>query len=185
MPGLLMSRDELKNLAEKPSADVLVFSDSHGQSNFILDTIVRHPEADLALHLGDHAAMLADLEEKSPVRMVGVAGNCDGWHGRYLPLQLLIEVAGLRIFLTHGHLHDVKRNLDNLVRGGISMSKPADIILFGHTHVACDKTCQCQGFSVRLINPGSARAGGGHPASAALLRLRTDAVICQFILDQV
>lgn len=60
-----------------------------------------------------------------------VRGNCD-WGGG--ADQLLIDVDGVRFFLTHGHSYGVKTGLQALVQE--SIQKGAQVVCYGHTHIA-------------------------------------------------
>ena len=176
--------DELATLASLPQACVLVFADSHGSAGFILRTAAQYPQADLAIHLGDHTDHLSALAKNCPVPLLGVAGNCDGWVGRHLPQQQLLVLAGCRIFITHGHLYGVKQQLETLLAAGAGEPNRADAILFGHTHRLLERTMFFAGREVRLFNPGSCRPGpSDHPASALMLQIGPDGIIADFLLD--
>jgi putative phosphoesterase len=181
----MLNPEELAKLASQSEVNVLVFSDSHGSAEFILRTAAGHPEADLAIHLGDHCDKLADLASRCPVRLTGVAGNCDGWTGRHLPNQQLIVLAGQRVFFTHGHLYKVKQQLAAVLAAGAEKPNLADVILFGHTHQYLEKTVDWQGRPILLLNPGCSRTGlCGPPASALLLQLQPGQLVCRLLLDQ-
>ena len=182
----MMNRNMLlSRIAKAAKTTVLIFSDSHGSSSFLLSTAKNHPEADLAVHLGDHCAMLSDLARQCTVPLIGVAGNCDGWYGRHLPAQLLLPIAGHRVFLTHGHLYGVKHELGRLITAGTTAPNHADVILFGHTHQQFRQTLQSDGRQIILVNPGSCRTGiFGQPASAVLMHLHPDLINVEFLLDQ-
>jgi putative phosphoesterase len=62
---------------------------------------------------------------------------------------MTIEIEGKRIFMTHGHKYSVKWDY-NRILAKAEMDN-ADIILFGHTHVAVIDNAQ----NVLIINPGS------------------------------
>ena len=82
---------------------ILVLSDSHGN----VDNMARCVEMvnpRHILHLGDcirDAEALAELFPEIP--MTAVPGNCD-W-GRTEQGEVLVELAGRRILLMHGHTH--------------------------------------------------------------------------------
>lgn len=176
--------DELLRLATLPTASILVFSDSHHQSDFLLKTAASHAQSDLAIHLGDHCGLLDELSLLCPVPLTGVAGNCDGWAGRHLPEHLVFTVAGRRIFITHGHRYGVKHQLGQLLAAGSMPPNSADIILFGHTHQMHESRVEVQGRDLLLLNPGSCRPGAfGQPASALLLHLQPDRIVTEFLLD--
>jgi len=176
--------DQPESLAGQSQATVLIFSDSHGSSSFLLRTAARHPDADLVIHLGDHGNLLSELSRQCPIPMKGVAGNCDGWHGRHLPSTLLLEIAGRRVFLSHGHHYGVKNQLDKLIKAGSASPYHADVILFGHTHQALERTIAADGRQILLVNPGSCRTGSfSQPASAVIMQFLPDRINVDFLLD--
>ena len=88
---------------------LLVLSDTHRSLGFAYEAIETE-SPDAVAHLGDH---LSDAEDLSfafqEPEFFYVPGNCD-----YEPAarqSLLLELAGVRIFLTHGHLFGVKSGL--------------------------------------------------------------------------
>lgn len=181
----MLRPDELTRLAAQPEVNVLVFADSHGSSDFILRMIACHPTADLVIHLGDHCDLLSELALDDLMPITGVAGNCDGWAGRHLPAEQLLILAGRRVFLTHGHLFDVKHQLKSIVQIAAGEPYCADIILFGHTHRQLERRIKYQGRNIVLINPGSSHISFyGHPASAAWLQITPDHVTSELLLDQ-
>jgi putative phosphoesterase len=115
---------------------------------------------DRILHAGDinSQRVLDQLAEIAPVD--AVAGNAD-LLGHGLPLKRVIEVAGWRIGLVHGHGgwsrylrskvrdrfgYDEERYL-KIVHGSFG---PVDAIVFGHTH-RYYQACQS---GILLFNPG-------------------------------
>mgnify|MGYP003319315646 CR=1 FL=1 len=96
-----------------------------------------------------------------------VSGNCDMMSME--PPWRKIEVAGLRIFMTHGHLYDVKYGLERIAAR--AYADGADIVLFGHTHNPISKylpegtELEFVGKTERpllLFNPGTAGMGFDH-----------------------
>src|SRR5690554_5628715 len=108
---------------------VLILSDSHGWTSEVEEIIKRHEgEVDLIFHCGD-----SELSASSPVlkNVYTVKGNCD--FGVDFPEQIVEEVNGLRFFVTHGHMLNVKKTEMNLIYK--AKENEADIVCFGHTHV--------------------------------------------------
>ncbi len=116
--------------------------------------------ADRILHAGDinSQRVLDQLAEIAPVD--AVAGNADLFrHG--LPLTRVIEVAGRRIGLVHGHggwsrylrgkvrdrLGYNEEHYLKIVRGSFGV---VDAIVFGHTH----RFYQAERSGILLFNPG-------------------------------
>lgn len=126
-------------------AKALVLSDSHGLTKRLDDIVNRH-EVDLLIHCGD-----SELAHDSPHvnDFVIVKGNCD-WDDAFEE-ERIVEFEGLRIFVTHGHLYGVKSSLLKLQYRAKEVG--ADVVLFGHSHVA-----YCIQHDEQLfVNPGSIR----------------------------
>ena len=111
-------------------------------------------QADLVIHAGDwvDVATLEALQARS-ARLVGVAGNNDGpeLHAR-LGEVARVEVDGLRVAVIHetGAATGRERRCDALF--GPESDAPADVVVFGHSHIPWDSTTAG---GLRLLNPGS------------------------------
>ncbi|MFK4785866.1 metallophosphoesterase family protein [Fusobacterium sp. MFO224] len=108
---------------------ILVISDSHGNFKDFYDVCIKEsPEA--IIFLGD---LTEDAYEMSSifqdVKFYIVRGNCD-YNDFRTEDEKIIEIKGIKILLTHGHMYQVKRNY-RLISAKL---KCADIVLFGHTH---------------------------------------------------
>ena len=126
-----------------------IVSDSHGDVRVFNDMLAvpGAAEAELWLHAGDFASDEDDLELLSGRRVVRVLGNCDLFvDGVYD--ETVVEVAGHRIFLTHGHLFNVR--FDTAMLQEAAREAGADIAVYGHTHVALEEHGE-----VTVLNPGS------------------------------
>ncbi len=127
---------------------ILVFSDSHGDSESMKRVIRKHRRAEVIIFCGDGAREFSELRVLYPDKaFYGVTGNCD-WYSD-LPAYQEIELCGKRIFLTHGHLFDVKNGLSRIIDMG--RSNGFDILLFGHTH---RQLTSAEG-AMLIMNPGS------------------------------
>ncbi|MDP4084523.1 MAG: metallophosphoesterase [Bacillota bacterium] len=125
---------------------VLVVSDSHGLTKELEILKARHlGEVDAFIHCGDSQLM---PDHNSITGYVTVMGNCD-YEG--FPLETTIEVAGHRLFITHGHTFSVKSSLMTLNYRATEMD--ADIVCFGHSHVLGAEVISEKLF----LNPGSIR----------------------------
>ncbi|WP_312096183.1 metallophosphoesterase [Niallia sp.] len=130
---------------------VLIVSDSHGMVSELGVLKKRHEsEVDLFLHCGD--SELAASEEVMD-GYITVQGNCD-YEDRY-PTETIQEIAGKKIFLTHGHLFGVKSTINNLLYKAKEVE--ADIACFGHSHFLGMEVVD----GVLFINPGSLRLPRG------------------------
>lgn len=147
---------------------ILVFSDSHGTLSFMRRCIeVTTP--DTVLHLGDYYNDGQTMLEEFPqIPFHQVPGNCD-LHRSWIPdpETKLFELAGVRLFMTHGHRHGVKMGLYRLLAD--ARASGADAVLFGHTHMAY---CQ-QEDGLWVVNPGAASWGG----SAALITTQLGKIV--------
>lgn len=124
---------------------VLITSDSHGLTKELEEMKEKHT-VDLYIHCGD-SELDFDAAELSPFYKVG--GNCD--FDSLYPDQEVLDLNGIRFFVTHGHLHQVKGNLTNLSYA--AEEHRANVVCFGHTHIAGAEKIGNQLF----INPGSIR----------------------------
>ncbi len=150
---------------------ILVLSDSHGNTHYSDRALELNRDADLIVHLGDG---IADLtlslpdETEQPLLLIEGNGEYFGYirtDRRYRSMTKktsLIEFEGKKIFMTHGHLFNVKWSLNDLIIRGYE--EGADIILFGHTHkplcryIPAGTVLDRVGETVRpllLFNPGS------------------------------
>ena len=151
---------------------LLVFSDSHGEftdMEYVIDRV--HPDAEYVLHLGDGSSDMERLSGKfTRQAFVGITGNCDwGFTSNYTGPSRTLDIDGTRIFMCHGHRHDVVSG-DYAVLSSAANSAQADIALFGHTHYSeysvrlkPGKTdINEKGAALHIMNPGSiTRPRGG------------------------
>ena len=156
-----------------------IVSDSHGNIDVFEDMLAvpGAAEAELWLHAGDFAPDADVLEEMSGRRVARVLGNCDffvdGVHD-----ETVVEVAGHRIFLTHGHIFNVR--FDTAMLAAAARETGADIAVYGHTHIALEEYGD-----VTVLNPGSiarprderrgsfmlAELNAGEPPQVTLIRI--------------
>ena len=134
---------------------ILVFSDSHDRLALCEKTIKNVP-CDLILHAGDYARDAQELKKRFPDKeLIYVRGNCD-IHA-YAQDDEIIELDGVRIFLTHGHKYAVKYEDSYRTLTAAARAKDCSVAVFGHTHEAYTD----ENDGVLLLNPGSARFSYG------------------------
>jgi putative phosphoesterase len=150
-----------------------LLSDTHGQLVAATQAVERLKQlgADFYLHAGDVGDFGHDgtgvLHLFEPGRAAFVFGNNDFdrptliEHANALQIQCLgdageIELAGIRIGLTHG---DRRSRMDALIRSGVAY------LITGHTHASHDLTLP----GSRWINPGALHRA--RPKQFALLDL--------------
>jgi len=133
-----------------------VISDTHGDRASINQAVKVVPNADLWLHAGDYSQDAVYLAGLVTVPVFAAKGNCDGQTSA--KVDEFIEVAGKKIWLTHGHRYSVKQGAGDLIEWGRQYE--VDIIIYGHTHIPD----QLWHEGLLIFNPGSAaepRAGFG------------------------
>ena len=110
------------------------------------------------VHLGDYyddADGLAD--ENAGVVLHQVPGNCDRFRvSETLPRVLCYTFDGVRVFMTHGHLHKVKQGTGALLSD--ARRAGAQAVLYGHTHIP---DCHCEADGLWVLNPGTCGSYGG------------------------
>jgi putative phosphoesterase len=130
---------------------ILVVSDTHGSPDLLLAAVRHAGRTDMLLHAGDGIRDCAALGGVYDGDIHMVRGNCDFiLHNDY---EDRMQVDGVSIYLTHGHLFDAKITLNRLWLKGRELG--ADIVCFGHTHAPL---LEKQG-KLALLNPGSLRHG--------------------------
>lgn len=136
---------------------ILVMSDSHAGLSFMRRAI-QAVKPDAVVHLGDYYDDAEAMSEENPsIRFHMVPGNCDRHRMiRYEPDILCYDVCGVRLYMTHGHNHQVKMTRLRLVADARAVGAAA--ALYGHTHVA---DCQQLEDGMWLLNPGSCGSSGG------------------------
>ena len=143
---------------------ILVLSDSHSALSF-MRRCISAVKPDAVVHLGDHYDDGCAMAEEFPgSRFYQVPGNCDRYRYDLMAAETLVDwVCGVKLFMTHGHIHRVKSGFYSLVRDAQAANVQA--VLFGHTHEAyCDRTES----GMWVVNPGSCGYYGG---TAALIEV--------------
>jgi len=106
---------------------VILISDSHGNKNSI-DKIFNNLQFDYLFFLGDGLGDLGTYINLDNV--FAVSGNCDFFSR--VENEKFFELAGYKIFITHGNKYGVKSTLNHLQERGEELN--ANIVVFGHTH---------------------------------------------------
>ena len=134
----------------------LILSDIHGEENnlrWLLEEVWKKVgPIDAYICLGDGVRDFERVEgfirnRDAHATMYAVRGNCD-FVTNY-PDRLVIHLGGLKVYMTHGHIHRVKSGLDYLY--GAARAEGVDIALYGHTHRA-----NVEYTTPWMINPGAA-----------------------------
>ncbi|MCH5253022.1 MAG: metallophosphoesterase [Lachnospiraceae bacterium] len=125
----------------------LIFSDSHGKNENMLDVIKRFPEVEAIFHAGDIEGGADRLREAVDCPVYIVRGNCD--FTPKLSPNLTVEFGAKKIAICHGHRYLDLGGLDKLKYW--ALEREADVVIFGHTHIPYLE----QGGKLTVINPGS------------------------------
>lgn len=123
----------------------VVMSDSHGDYDIVKDIKDRYQgKVDAIFHNGD-----SELKSSDPVwdGIYLVRGNCDYDDG--YPENNVVELNGITIAQTHGHLYQINFMWDRLDL--FAQEAGADICLYGHLHRASAWRME----DIVFINPGS------------------------------
>lgn len=120
----------------------LVFSDIHGDSVAKRKLKAFLSECNGAFFAGDGISQLIGFCDKE---WHAVRGNCD-YSGEE---EKVVEIDGVKILLTHGHLYGVKSGYLNLLMRAKELN--AKVVIFGHTHMA--EIFEEDG--ILFLNPGS------------------------------
>lgn len=125
--------------------EIIIVSDSHGLTKE-LDLIKERHNVAAYIHCGD-----SELTYNHPSlkNFTIVRGNCDVETS--FEIEEIMELQRLKIFITHGHLYNVKSHIMNLSYRAQELD--AKIICYGHSHHAGVQKVGEQIF----INPGSIR----------------------------
>ena len=123
---------------------LLVMSDTHGDAEVIERVKGYHKDVDAVIHCGD-----SELPYDHPhlEGMERVAGNCDS-DKNYLD-EILFRIGDVLIYVTHGHLYDVKSSPMKLMYR--SQEVGANIVCFGHSHIIAAEYLN----DTLFLNPGS------------------------------
>lgn len=136
---------------------ILVVSDTHSDVHSFLHLLRSNSSAEVVIHCGDGADDVQEVSHLFPSKMfINVRGNCDFCTDA--PASQLITLEGKKIFITHGHLYNVKNDLLPLALS--AREQGADLVIFGHTHVQT----QIYDDGLYMLNPGSLKGYKGEYA---------------------
>lgn len=129
-------------------AKYLVFSDSHGRNEKMLEIIAKQKDGlEGIFFLGD----IESGEDRFRNSISGptyiVQGNCD-WYSQ-APQSQVVKLHGHTVAMTHGHRQHVNTGVDMLKYWALEQG--ADIVMYGHTHVPFLE----QSSELTVLNPGS------------------------------
>ncbi|MDX8337066.1 MULTISPECIES: metallophosphoesterase family protein [Cetobacterium] len=127
---------------------ILIITDSHGNMGKIYD-IIEEEKPNGIIWTGDHSW---DGEECSfafpDIQFYIVRGNCDVFDRKFNDNEIL-DINGIKIFITHGHLYNVKKDLFALE--AMAEKYKVDAVCFGHTHIPY----YSEKNGIKYFNPGA------------------------------
>lgn len=123
----------------------LVVSDNHGDRDVLVDIANTYrSKVDKMFHCGDSELEPTDIIWND---FIVVKGNCD--YNPEFPAAIVEETSEDTIFMTHGHLANVRLGLTTLALQAEEVN--ATMALFGHTHeIGCEMHNH-----ILFLNPGS------------------------------
>ncbi|HWK24837.1 MAG TPA: metallophosphoesterase [Ureibacillus sp.] len=123
---------------------LLVMSDTHGDEEVIRRVRSANQDVNGIIHCGDSELPFdhPNLED-----VIKVRGNCD-CDARF-PDEQLVELEGIKVFVAHGHLLNVKSTIMNLLYR--SKEVEANVVFFGHSHILGAELVD----NILFVNPGS------------------------------
>jgi uncharacterized protein len=150
---------------------ILVISDTHGDIDKAKNVIEDNCDIDIIIHLGDYfrdAQKLSDMFPDIPFEYI--YGNSD-FMIEDVPAEKTLEYGGKIVFITHGHRYSVKWDHSRLNKRAVEVN--ADLLLFGHTHIAEIITEN----KYILLNPGSiSDPRGEENESYAIIEIDNDII---------
>ena len=150
-----------------------IMSDSHGQEKAVKIAVEKMGAVDLWIHCGDHDKDSLLLRTGAVKEVIAVQGNCD-YHSCY-KVDEFIEIAGKKIWITHGHQYKIKNSKLELLWW--AKQYEVDIVIYGHTHIAENVMID----NVVLFNPGSVVSPRQGKPSCGLLEINKEIVKFEII----
>jgi putative phosphoesterase len=141
---------------------ILLLSDTHGHLDEAMLRFV--DQADEVWHAGDIGPLMVTdaLAERKPLR--AVYGNIDDHQARrQFPLDLLFEIHGLKVYITHIGGYPGRYSVH--ARGVIEREQPG-LFICGHSHIL--KVMPDRTHNLLHMNPGAAGIHGFHAVRTML-----------------
>lgn len=149
---------------------IAVISDSHGHGSIVDMIIRREKQAEIIIFLGDITSDIEDFTyEYTDKRFFIVSGNCDRF-SQY-PYSTIVNVGGVKIFITHGHTLGVKGGVGALCQA--AKQSDCQIALYGHTHIPNIKYED----GLYVVNPGSCTRSRDGGNSYAVIDIRNNGIL--------
>ncbi len=127
---------------------ILIVSDTHGRHETLLKVLRKEEPADMLVHCGDTEGEEDWIRLHTQCLSVPIVKGNNDFFSR-LPSELELDIAGLHVFITHGHAYGVSMGTERLIEE--ALSRKADIVMYGHTHRPMIERQD----NLWVINPGS------------------------------
>lgn len=149
---------------------IAVISDSHGRGSIVDRIIRREKKTEVIIFLGDVTSDIEDFTyEYTDKKFYIVSGNCDRFS--QFPYSAVADIAGVRIFMTHGHTLGVKGGTGALKQA--AKQSDCQIALYGHTHIPDIKYED----GLYIVNPGSCTRSRDGSNSYAVIDIRENGIL--------
>ena len=125
----------------------IIISDTHGNRAAVQQLKSLCAENDYLIHLGDGSFDLYPLLAEFPDKIYRINGNCD--FPKTGEDETILDIEGVKIFATHGHIYSAKTTLTRLSERAKELG--CTVVLYGHTHRAREDEID----GITLINPGT------------------------------
>lgn len=153
---------------------IFVTSDTHGRIDKVEEVWSRLTDVDLVVHLGDYERDALRLQSVLQTEVVSVKGNMDGSYSA--DDYKIVETEFGKLFLTHGHMFNVKASPLSLIYK--AQEEDCKAALFGHTH----RPVYEDAGGLYLVNPGSlSQPRDGTEGSYAIIHTAPDSFHCAIV----
>ena len=158
----------------------LIFSDSHEKTSFMKKIVKDNPTVDYVFFLGDGLSDFEEVRAAYPDKIYyAVRGNCDAFMrslSESYEYDRVLEIEGKRIWLTHGHMNNVKYGETNIFYK--AKQNKIDIVLYGHTHTRSENYYPAEDGGIYTFCPGSiGEAGFNNCVSYGKLQIDKSGII--------
>jgi len=126
---------------------ILICSDTHRVDDNFYKVLEKVSPVDLIIHCGDAEGTEYEMQAVAGCEMEVVCGNNDFF--TILPKERVLDIAGNKILVTHGHYYRVSAGYETLAEE--AASRGCNMAFFGHTHLPFMGEMK----GVYLVNPGS------------------------------
>ncbi len=126
---------------------ILIMSDSHWNTEYVMKAIRKEKPFDLLVHLGDVQGNDREISLEAGCPCYFVRGNCD--YDNDLPTFTVFQIGNHKVYAAHGHRHHVGWGTENLEMSALQYG--CDIAMYGHTHVPDLREKE----KITVLNPGS------------------------------